>query len=84
LPLACDIQNSLFFHHQRPELLLLIGDPWWEWREVPVNMGVALVAAEAEDVEPLTRDCLRYRAAESMNNRLKTQVLRFGEVGDAA
>ena len=71
-------------HAQRGQLLVLVRHAWWEWGHVPVYVAIALLAAEAEQVQPLGRDHLLDRLAHPIHPALKLQVLLFGEATDDA
>ena len=68
--------------HQRGVLLFAIRNAGWERRDVPVHVRVALVAAEAQEVEALGRHRLRDGASDSVHAALQIGVLVFGEVVD--
>ncbi len=64
---------ALRLHHQRRELLLLVGDARRKRSDMPVDVGVPLVASQAHDVETLGRHSGRYSAANTVDE---------AEVGD--
>jgi hypothetical protein len=67
--------------HDGVELLLVVGDAGWQRREVPVQTRVALLAAQAREKSPLTRD----NAVEpAIGIEPMTYALRVGGMASAA
>jgi hypothetical protein len=52
------------------ELLLIEGNVWRKGRDMPVDMSIRLLAAEAEDVQPVGRHGLADRFADAVNYTL--------------
>jgi hypothetical protein len=66
---------------ERDQLLLLVGHAWRKRREVPVDVRVPLLRAEAEDVQPLGRSGSTQCLSDAVDDALQLDVLLFGEVG---
>ncbi len=65
-----------------PELLLLVRDTRWQGCYVPVDVGVALFAPEAQDVKAFGAQDRADGAAHPVHEGLRSQVCRLVEVGD--
>lgn len=74
------IQYAVGFCHQRPKLLLAVGHARREGCDVPVDVGISLLAAKAEDVYPLRRNRDGQGASEPVNELLKREILSEREV----
>ena len=62
-----DVEVAIFVH-EGGVLLSVVGDARRERRDVPMDVGVALLAAQSEDIEALGRDCSAYGSAEPMHS----------------
>ena len=63
------------------ELLLLVGNAWWQRRNVPVDVPVTRLAAQAHDVEPLGGQLLPDRFSHPVDQALQGEILLELEVG---
>jgi hypothetical protein len=61
-------------------LLAFVRHAWREWGDVPVEVGVALGAAEAEGVHALGRHRRGHRAGYPLHHRLQAEVAGLVEV----
>ncbi len=68
--------------HDAVELLLGGWHSWWQRHHVPVDVRVAVLTAEAEDVEPFDWQDLRQSSAQMMYESLDSEVAGEVEVGD--
>jgi len=62
------------------ELLLLVGNAGRQWCDVPVDVPVSGLAAQAHDVEPLGGQLLPDRFSHSIHQTLQGKVLLDLEV----
>lgn len=62
---------------QRAQLLLVVGNPWRQRRQVPVQVSVALLAAQAQRVHPLGRHGCGQRPGHPVHDPLEAQELRL-------
>lgn len=76
-----DIQDAVL-GHQGEELLLMIGHTRGERRNLPVQVGIALLAAKAEQVHPLRRHGRGNGLGNLVHHSLRRQVLRVGQFID--
>jgi hypothetical protein len=63
------------------ELLLLVGNAWRQRRDVPVDVPVSGLAAQAQDVEPLGGQLLADRFSHPVDQALQGEILLDTEVG---
>ena len=75
-------EHTLCLVHQCAELLLLVGHTGRERDDVPVHVGVALLTAEAQDVDALGGDRLRECSTDGTDQGLQLEVAVECEVLD--
>jgi hypothetical protein len=68
------------FEHQRPELLLFVGHARRQRHEVPVDVTIALLATETEDVDALGGQYRTERPSETVDDALNREVFLASEV----
>jgi hypothetical protein len=67
--------------HERMKLLLAVRHARRQRRDMPVRVGIALPAAQAEAIHPFGRDRSRNRSRDPVNGALKSQKLLFIQIG---
>ena len=74
-----DIEHAVL-RHERMKLLLPVGHAWRQRRDVPVHVGVALLAAQTEAVHPLGRNRRCDRSGHPVHDPLECQELFLAEI----
>jgi hypothetical protein len=72
-----DVEDAVL-GHEGVELLLVVGHSWRQRRDVPVQVGVALLAAQAQGVHQFGRDGRGHRPGDSVHDALECQELLLG------
>lgn len=79
LAVVVDPQDAVFCHHC-VELLLVVRNPWRQRREVPVQVGVALLAAQTHRVHPLGGQCRLDGTRHFVHDGLEVEELTLPHV----
>ena len=78
------MEEALLLDHERGELLLFEWHSRGQWSEVPMDVAIALLASQTEDVEALGWNDLRDGATEAMDEALQSKIRRSIKVLDDA
>jgi hypothetical protein len=78
-----DIQDAVLTH-KGVGLLLMVRHPGREGRDVPVQVCVALLAAQAEQIHPLCGHSSSNGPRHPVHHALQCQILRFAQLMDPA
>src|SRR5262245_50287278 len=74
-----DVEDAVL-RHESMELLLPVRHSGRQRRDVPVHVGVALLAAQAEAVHPLGRDRGRDGSGDAMHSSLECEELLLAQL----
>jgi hypothetical protein len=78
---VADVQDTVF-GHERVILLPVIGHSRGKRRDMPVQVSVALLAAQAQAVHPLDRHDRGHRPGNPVHDALQRQILLLAQPAD--